>query len=498
MSQLPFADNLAGVHVVVLASEQLWPNLESVCLYREKLRGLHVLHTENERVSARPARTIANIVTSQFGVEPRLICVGMQPVEVSRAVHSVIEAAAPAPVVLNATGGTKLMTAGMLRWVGHPNTATIYRELNRRWFLLVRAEDNRQIRSVPLDAPEAPTDVLDVRVLVTEMLSQGQYEVRIEGEPQDLPVAEIAQRLAETAGDPSSWQHAFETVVGSISGRGGQTGAGFLFEQFVGACLRFLGVDNVVMNVEQRDGVTVLQELDLVANSGGRLCIIDCKLRGNAKGGQAVVSQCLTAAQIRRHFAGLSGGYLLVRPNWEPRPWIRDLCRQLGLEIIDADGFGKFCSRLATFLGIHGVEDRVTEIDRWLTTYNDKRPLPGLLEPKSPVGQEFADKTVGNSVARVDAWLDEILRGGQTNWASVAVGPYTLLVVDLREIEGDHEFPATELARRTVDRVTQLVTQNTTGSVLTWKCGKSNRRLYVVLEKCPDLQKVLGDFVLPS
>ncbi len=423
---LPYLEDGRDVALVILASEQLWPNLEAVCLYRRVLRRLFILHTDHPTRSVQPAHAIANIVKAQFGIPAELVRVGMEPRQVTQGVRGILENRGGLRVVLNATGGTKLMTAGMLRWVGEPGTATIYREFGGTWFELQRAEDNRQIVAIPIETPGHPTDVLNVRVLVEQVWGIGGYDVIVEGDLPELPVEEIARRACANTGKPDTWQQALATAIAGATGRGGQSQAGFLFEQFVGACIRHLGVTNGVMNVERRHGAMVLQELDIVANAGGRVCVVDCKLPQS--GETAAIAQCLTASHVRRQLGGLSGGYMLVRPNWLARPWLKDLCSSLGIELIDSQDFGQFCQRLAQFLGGDANPEKVEAVDRWLREYNARRPLPGM-RPPSPKHQSLAQQTVTNVVIPTDPWLSELAHTGNRNWAALLLRQWALLVV---------------------------------------------------------------------
>ena len=423
---LPFLESKADVALVVLASEQLWPNLESVCLYELVLRRLFVLHTEDEQKSLQPAQAIENIVRAQFGIEATRVLVGMEPRKVSEAVRSILAECPGYKVVLNATGGTKLMTAGMLRWVGEDDTATIYREFHGTWFALRRAEDNRQIVAVPLQTPDHPTDLLAVEVLVQEVWGQGGYDIVIGSGLPELPVEEISKRACQYAGRPNVWPEAFGRGMVEVTGRAGSGQSGFLFEQFVAGCVRHLGVTNGVMNVERRDGTAVLQELDIIVNAGGRVCVIDCKLP--QAGETAAVMQCSTAAHIRRQLGGLSGGYMLVRPNWRPSQWMRELCKRLGLELIDCQDFGQLCDRLARFMRIKADTEKVKAVDNWLAQYNQQRPLPGTMSP-SPKHALLAQQTVRNVAVPSDAWLSELAHTGNRNWAALQLREWAMVVV---------------------------------------------------------------------
>jgi len=372
--ELPFASGNAPVVLVVLASEQLWPNLESVCLYRESLRRLIILHTRDPHRSERPAAALTEVARTVFNVESEKVPIGTQPSDVTAAVAHILQRFQDGPerVVLNATCGTKLMTAGILRWVDAPGTATIYREIEGHWYQLRRDRDGRSIVTQRLDTEKNPTDLLDIRILLQSVWGPTDARVSATDLP-DLPVDRIAAALAENARlGKEAWESAFDREAPEyLLRRERPSDPGGLFEAFVAGCVRKLGVTNGVMNavLVRSDGL-YLQELDVVANAGGRVVVFDCKT-GHPEGELRLVRE---AAQIREQVGGLAGECVILRPDKHASPQLLPLWEALGVRFVSRDGMGHLCRILADCLRIPELPTVAIETDAHLARWNQRRP----------------------------------------------------------------------------------------------------------------------------
>src|SRR5262249_22297617 len=137
-----------------------------------------------------------------------------------------------------------------------------------------------------------------------------------------------------------------------------------------------LEVGNVACGVERHgEGGQALQEIDLVANHGGRLEVIDCKLRTerdeHAGEVETITSQIRQAAQTRRDLGGLGARLVWLRPNRTLSPEERALAEAYGLDVLDRrdvrrDLFG----RLANVFGVGVLPEEIQrageEVRRWL------------------------------------------------------------------------------------------------------------------------------------
>jgi hypothetical protein len=336
--------------MIVLAREQLWPNIHGLVHWSHTLRHFCIYHTADEDRSARPARRLAALcrslspaVTVHLPAEPS----GILPDEVHEQVRLWKEQIPGQTWVINATGGNKLMFAGALRSVAEPHTTLVYRELaDRCWYELVSDTTGPVARRTEAFA-HTGTDTLPVETLVKAQWDAPDTKITSDL-PRPLPILELTRAVLQTGWD---WRRAFRQA-----GLPGAETPGILFERYVAAVLLELGVSNLICNVVQRsrDGET-LQEIDLVANSGGRLAIIDCKLRSEEEEGkheERITSQIRQAALTRRELGGLDAALLLLRPNRTFSDDLRDLAGGLRLRVVDARDVHSFFTHLARFFGV--------------------------------------------------------------------------------------------------------------------------------------------------
>jgi hypothetical protein len=127
---------------------------------------------------------------------------------------------------------------------------------------------------------------------------------------------------------------------------------GLLFERFVAGTLLALGVPQVGRNyILHRHGNAQL-EVDVVANYGGRLLVIDCKI-GKDIGG-TVVRQCSSAAELRRRMGGAGAAMLLLRPNKCPSQALCAFAETYSLQLLTSSDTRAFFYKLQAFCGIQG------------------------------------------------------------------------------------------------------------------------------------------------
>ncbi len=444
--------SLRPVHLVLLASEQLWPNLESMCMLQGRLTRVYIYHSDDRTRSVYPAMALRYLAEQHFRTKAILREGGIQPRDVTDVVSGWLAEFPDAHWVLNATGGTKLMTAGILRFVGTANTKTWYRELQHGWFELVPAEDGRRIVARKLQPPAdlaRRTNEIPVDSLLRAVWEPSGHEVQIGGPIEPLPVTKIANSLAEQIRQrvaQPDWEKVFQDA-GIESPR---VRAGFLFERFVSGCLYALGVRNAVANVVVKQGTSVLQEVDIVANYGGRVCVVDCTLR---QGKIPVIAEYQRCETIRRSVAGLAGSYLLVRPNARPSKAERFVLSQGRITLLDAEDLERFCARLATFFGVKSLSEEAAEVDRILAEALRDRPLPGVSEPRSPAGEELAPVTRRNIIDLMQ-WANELGTTRNEHWVAVRLPTMTLLVVQTGKWVGDR-LRKDEAVRRWLQRTAQ-------------------------------------------
>lgn len=354
--------------MIVLASEQLWPNLHGLVHWHRTLRHLCIYHTAEERISAQPAQRLALLCRQHY---PHIAVHLSGP-------QALLPAAVAAQIqawrhqfpdhlwLINASGGNKLMYAGVLRYVGCADTTVVYRELSGEWFTLLR-EGSQGIDVTTLDVPPYITDRLPVADLVRVQWQTPDTDIVFAPPPQAFPVAELTRVGMATGWE---WREMFRRV-----GYARDAAGGLLFEQYIAAVFLALGVSNLACNVVRRSNQEKkdLQEIDLVANHGGGLLVVDCKLRSQEdeeEGAvEALTSQIRQATQTRRELGGLGARFLLVRPNRFFTEAERALAEQVGmLSVLDRQDAPHLFRRLADFARIKELPPALQEAEDVLQT----------------------------------------------------------------------------------------------------------------------------------
>ena len=388
----------APTAMAVLASEQLWPNIHGLVHWQERLAHLCIYYTNDDRRSGTPARRLAALcrelykdrVTVHLPEEPG----GLRPQDVRSQLRRWREQLPSHSWIINASGGNKLMYTGALDVASEPNVTVIYRELSNNWYILRRLPDG--VTGEPLDVPADETDAVPVEKLIRALWGTGGDGIEFAPPVEPLPVLELTRIGLETAWD---WRETFRRA-----GFPCELSGGLLFEAYVGAILLELGVTNLARSVRRRsaDG-NYLQEIDLVANQGGRLAVIDCKLRteeeehrGEVEG---VTSQIRQAAHTRRELGGLGADLLLLRPNRPFAPAERDLARASGLAVVDASDARNLFSKLREFVRRSNLPLSLQEAERLLVT----APRPFAGEPRAVA--EVAAILRSSGVADLDAYM---------------------------------------------------------------------------------------------
>jgi Holliday junction resolvase-like predicted endonuclease len=436
--------------MLVLASEQLWPNIHGLAQWGHALRRLVVCHT-SARQSAVPADRLAVLaptVWPRTGTEPLAVhlapLAGMQPQEVFAAVLGWLQNHPTERWLLNASGGTKLMHDGLLPFVGRDGVEIVYRELSGEWFRFGPGFAPGTAATQRITVPADATDRIPVDKLV-----QAQWQApntRIEFGPPSQPL-DVLRLTREGVAAHWNWREAFRRA-----GDPSAEQSGFLFERYIAAALLALGVTNLACNVRRRAlGAGVdQQEIDLVANHGGRLTILDCKLRTEEEEEEGLVesitSQIRQAAHTRRELGGLGASLVLLRPNRLFSGDERALAEACGLTVLDAGCAARLFTELGRLFGV----------------------------PALPVGLAQAEAELAAAQARGEPPFER----PQSIFASIAEASATRAIVDLN---------AYQASLGTQDWVAWLL-----DGTLFFRCGNPERLNEPLLSK--RLRQLFGGF----
>jgi len=411
--------------MVLLASEQLWPNIQSLVHWRDQLKCICIYYTDDQRRSKQPALRLKEFcekyITDATIVMPDSP-LGMQPADVTKQLREWMERFQGLTWILNATGGTKLMTAGVLRLTGEPGTMVVYKELTRGWFELLRDRDGRAITAQPLNIPPCETDAVPVSTLLETFWGGEGWQVDVGIPPRQLPVVDIIRVAAE---NQWNWRRAFEEC--HIPLMVGKEQPGFLFEELVASILLEMGVRNVVCNVSRKSVQGgVVQEVDIVANHGGRLNIVDCKLRtweDEVRGKEEKISsQLRQAAHTRRELGGLGARLLLLRPNRSLSETERQLAEACQLEVIDARECSTVITKLARFFAINQLNETLQRAEKIIEKAVRKSLVPRL-GTTSPLIERCERASRTNHIINLDLLSEDIAREGGKQWVAYFCPP---------------------------------------------------------------------------
>jgi|GEM_PF-897505 len=349
--------------MIVLASEQVWPNIEGIVYWHERAGGLtdlFIYYTDDQQKSAEPARRLKIFVERLY---PRIVKHPQirihlpdrpgpaLPHEVFGRIHQWVNSLPDHHFIVNITGGTKLMTAGALAAMHLPRTTVVYRELSGHWFRIGLASEGQTTESFDL-----PSDICDH--IPVELLVGAQYCPQgMSWESSPVPRIPVDEMVGLGLRYDWNWNQVFRQCRLPCNEQ-----AGKLFEQFVAGCVQALGIGEVRTNlVLKNDAGLAAQEVDIAASYHGRLYLVDCKLTSAEEGGaeeyggvsrSSTTFQILQAESTRRCLGGLGAKMLLIRPSRDFSEIHRRLLSTLGLEAIGALDTPDFFRKLAKFFGV--------------------------------------------------------------------------------------------------------------------------------------------------
>lgn len=393
--------------LIVLASEQLWPNLHSLEHYGQDLRLLCIFTSKDERRSIGPAKRLAEFAKTRF---PDVVVNQSEPSDandISRVSGQIRRWISQHPNyrwIINATGGNKLMFAGTLPFVHQPAVQVIYREFSG-WYKLTPCTVGGEILSQPFDISPTITDHIPIRLLLNATWEIPEGKTEAENPVTDLPLSQLFKQYFANQRD---WRKAFAACKVETSLQGG-----LLFEQVVSSIVAQLGVRNLVVNAKRTGSAgSHQQEIDLVANHAGRVWIIDCKLRSQEEEGstiEGITSQIRQADVTRRNLGGLDARLLMLRPNRPFSPDQRELAKAYRLDVLDADCANQLVSEIAKFFGIKPpLPTDLAQTEAIIEAALANQSHRGLGTPSRHLRNSVFDERAPDTL-NVDAMLNQIM-----------------------------------------------------------------------------------------
>jgi Holliday junction resolvase-like predicted endonuclease len=462
----------APTAMAVLASEQLWPNIHGLVHWQQHLQHLCIYHTSDTHRSAAPARRLAALcaelypgrVTLHLPQQPA----GIRPEDVRDQLRRWRQELPGHTWVVNVSGGNKLMYAGAVD-AGGDDTMVVYRDLSNAWYVLRRRPEG--VCAEPLDVPPDATDAVPVEKLIRGQWSTGGDAIEFGPAAQPLPVLELTRAGLATAWD---WRETFRQC-----GFPSEMPGGMLFEAYVAAVLLELGVTNLARGVRRRSATgDDLQEIDIVANHGGRLAVVDCKLRSEEDEDrgevESITSQIRQAAHTRRELGGLGADLLLLRPGRPFSPAERALAEASGLSVVGASDARQLFNELGKFVGCAALPPSLQEAGRLVAS----APRPFAGEPRAVA--EVAAVVREGGVADLDAYM----HARDQDWIAY-------------RLAGELRFWCANPARLTRDRLTERIAAlfNGLGEVFDLETSKTRRTCWFNLRPAAQRQGDLHSFL---
>lgn len=307
--------------MIVLASEQLWPNLLGLlhfCSQGESIQLLCILHTPDVGKSKEPAERLASLCRQKFP-SMRIELSGPcppQPQTVAAQLDKWIGSEDKNwQWIVNVTGGMKLSSFGTADLVPSPNERirVIYLELSQKgqWYELTRGSNG--IQAAPFDVGIGLSNSL---TLAEAVLLQTGHKWKC------MPVQRLSLAEVVQEGISKNWVWNSMNQRFGVKGRNGGKGNGSdLYEQLVANALEQMGITTVVTNVETNSS-RPSEENDVMCLHNDIIYLLDCKLTTQEqveakmfKDDSSLITEAHDTSNRVRKLGGLRARGVLLRPH---------------------------------------------------------------------------------------------------------------------------------------------------------------------------------------
>jgi hypothetical protein len=466
--------------LILLASEQLWPNVESVEYWKDSLQHIFIYHTENEVLSVLPAQRLEKFCQARCPhVQVDYADGDGKPESVVAKIEAWLEQYPQHQWIINATGGTKLMFLGAASLIGRPQVSIIYRELKGPWYHLTNHND--YLETLLLNIPPHVTDLIPLETLLRTLWWDEGTEIELRP-PEPLDIVRLTQLLIQHQG---KWQDAFR-ACGVPLEAGDKDG--ILFERYVAGALLALGIprQNIACNVIKRTCAgQVLHEIDIVVNYRSRIFVLDCKLQGEGNDGgrgTQLMQQIRNLSDTVRRLGGVGAIGVLLRPNRTFFDEERTYAEGRGLCVLDRSKLSTFFEELARILGIPSVPAVLQNAQNlWQNPVIAERVFPG-----SQRTYQMARSSSESSIVVLDNFLREWSDTLGQNWAVCHLwGNYYFLRYDQRS------------GQRNIHQIARSIQQNIPGitSRELWESGTKATGYWLFQATLADVNRFFNQYV---
>lgn len=380
-------------HHLLIASEQLWPNLLGLAALKARdggIQSLTILYTNDQARSEEPSKRIAIVAKQIF---PNTAVKRVLTESTSQAVSTAVAAATAALPdsrwTFNCSGGTKTMFAGLLQQLETGQIEAFYLEVSGLWYSL-HSEQKKLTCKNWSPGYQARVE-LPVRDLVNmQMTTLDGAELTAES-PNEIDLRPLCQE-----GLDSNWNWA--VIRSQFPQLTSQFGAGFAFESFFAALVQACGGCNIAKNLKLSQGPTLF-EFDLIVSTGQKLVLFDLKLTDEDKNPWIV--QISRLAEDKRTLGGLGAEAILVRPNWSFKKELAGLAKAHQLKLWTQEDMATIVPNIRRVLGTEncaGPKFQIADEVDMLFQASDKagkRLFSSPRLPSSPLLKSSIEEFVG-------------------------------------------------------------------------------------------------------
>ena len=386
----------APTHHLLIASEQLWPNLLGLAVLQQRDGGvasLHILHTGDRQRSEQPAKRIASVAKKIFpALVPALVPTGSTSQEVLATAHAVIaRGGRPGRWTINCSGGTKTMFGGLVPLVRQPEIEAFYREVSGDWYKLA-AVDVKGLQAITCEEwlePKQARLKLPVAELATLQIEHPSGATWSQKPPPILDVEALVRSGIAGGWDWRSLQRQFSVLEQKLTG--------LAFEGFFSALVKLCGAGNVALQLKLEEAGVPRQEFDVIASTGRKIVLFDLKMTDDAS--DAVINQLSRLAEDRRSLGGLAGEAIAVRPTWQKDETVMHMARAHQIRLWSQEDMPDLISSLVQVLELSppGLESPAYRVENLLkhAAAEGKRLFSSARIPRTPITQSSIEDRVG-------------------------------------------------------------------------------------------------------
>jgi hypothetical protein len=386
--------------MILIASEQVWPNLHALLHWSAGehggLKKIVILHTAAEKASKFPAKRLESVLMASrndpfFFDNLILREIATTPRDVSNCIMELIEEHPFEPWIVVANGGLKTMTLGLLQAMSRENVKVVYSEFGGFWYRQRLNKETLHVESESLEGMAATEmDRLSVVKLLKAQHLGPEDGFSLKPRPASFPelntFLEITRNcMGEQNGVPMwDWRKGFGKPNEST---------GILFEQWFGGLLQALGVSNIVsgLTVFGNQEKIAANETDFMAIHGGRFFYIELKLRDN-KITRVDPTRNLNeilrkSSDLACNFAGNGSIPLVLIPNWQLTSGQRELCQLFSPQpqVLDASQSEHLIPWVAQKMGIEQLPQELESLNREIQGWMKVNQLSRIFGTEAPI-----------------------------------------------------------------------------------------------------------------